>query len=56
MKKQKLLQQKRKKYIHKKKPIKKIERIETSTKILDETEEITIIYPQKKPINIPKKD
>jgi len=38
-----------------KKPTKKIETIETSTKILVETEEITIIYPQKKPIIFQKK-
>ena len=51
----KIIIAKKKKIYPQKKPIKKIEKIETSTKILDETEEITIIYPQKKPILFQKR-
>lgn len=51
----KIITAKKKEIYPQKKPIKKIEKIETSTKILDETEEITIIYPQKKPILFQKK-
>ena len=38
-----------------KKPTKKIEKTTTSTSILDETEEVVIIYPQKKPVIFQKK-
>ena len=43
---------KKKEIYPQKKPIKKIEEIEASTKILDETEKVTIIYPQKKTNNV----
>ena len=52
----KIITAKKKEIYPQKKPIKDIEKIETSTKILDEAEKITIIiYPQKKTDNIPKK-
>ena len=52
----KIITAKKKEIYPQKKPIKDIEKIETSTKILDEAEKITIIiYPQKKPIIFQKK-
>jgi len=51
----KIITAKKKEIYPQKKPIKKIEKIESSTKILDDTEEIIIIYPQKKPIIFQKK-
>ena len=51
----KIITAKKKEIYPQKKPIKKIEKIEVSTKILDESEEISIIYPQKKPIIFQKK-
>ena len=52
----KIITAKKKEIYPQKKPIKNIEKIEASTEILDEAEEITIIiYPQKKPIIFQKK-
>jgi len=51
----KIITAKKKEIYPQKKPTKKLEKIKTSTKILTKTEEITIIYPQKKPMIFQKR-